>query len=499
LANDTLHRIYWTNPPDTSAPGAWWNTYARIAAGNSGLNAPYSLGFIAPGPSIALSASFTGGTTGIPETGRSYLFTYIDIYGAESAPCSPSPVVDGPPDATWFLSGLPAAAPGNTAGENYPPVAKMRIYRTLTGASTGAQFYMVADVNFGSTVYTDTVPDTTIVNNVILNSAAWVPPLGDLDGLTTLPGGMLVGFTGNTIHFCEPDYPHAWPVGYDQSRQFKIVGLGVWQQSLMVLTEGFPSTGSGTTPGSFIFSDVQVPEPCIARGSIITDLMGVYYASQNGLVMLNYYGMQNQTLSNMTRTTWLRDFHARDIVACRHRAQYLAINGTGSGFLIDYTEPRMGFMELNTFNHAVYIWNDEYTGDTYIMSDKKVYLWDGEDAEALTYRWISKEFYLPAPTSLGACQISLDPTVSTLVAPPTSDIDNGDANLVLPPGVNALFKLYAGPQQQHLVLTKHLTEPREIFRLPSGFKAFDWQFEIVARVPIFSVELASTMKELRTV
>jgi hypothetical protein len=48
-------------------------------------------------------------------------------------------------------------------------------------------------------------------------------------------------------------------------------------------------------------------------------------------------------------------------------------------------------------------------------------------------------------------------------------------------------------------MTTNLTGARDIFRLPSGFKVFDWQFEIVSRVPIFSVEVASTMKELARV
>ena len=36
-----------------------------------------------------------------------------------------------------------------------------------------------------------------------------------------------------------------------------------------------------------------------------------------------------------------------------------------------------------------------------------------------------------------------------------------------------------------------LQQTRCIFRFPSGRKAFNWQFEIIARVPIHSVELAS--------
>jgi hypothetical protein len=56
LANDTSHRYYWTNPPGQPEAGAWWNTYARIAAGGTaqgtGANAPYNLGFIAPDPML---------------------------------------------------------------------------------------------------------------------------------------------------------------------------------------------------------------------------------------------------------------------------------------------------------------------------------------------------------------------------------------------------------------------------------------------------------------
>jgi hypothetical protein len=665
LANDTLHRIYWTNPPNCTVPGAFWNTYARIAAGNAGLNAPWNIGFIAPDPAITLTVTPSGGSvpalnasaapmhdpgagyipgsiltvvggtllsgsapasfnivqtqaatitianagtgataagvqrtwgttgagslliidvnvptagggistitnvfshggytvnptditneplqglpgltgatvtltmgafettintggvytatpanpaattcsgpgagatldvqylqTGIPEVARSYLFTYIDIHGEESSPSNPSVTVDGASDGTWTISGLPTVPPGNPAGKSYPSVANMRLYRTITGTSSAAQFYQVADISFGSSVYTDTLPDTTVVNNNTLVSASFAPPPDGLDSLVGLQGGMLAGFTGNTIHFCEPDRPNAWPAGYDQSLQYQIQGFGVWQNSLVVLTEGFPSTGTGTAPSNFTFSQVQVPEPCISRGSIITDLMGVYYASQNGLVMLNYYGMQNQTLSSFTKNIWLTEYHAANIIACRHRAQYLAINATGTGFIIDYTEPRLGVVHLNTFLNVVAVWNDVYSGDTYMIADKKVYLWDSPVTSSLTYRWRSKQFYFPAPTNLGACQISSDPSIENVPTTVVAPLDNLDPTLVLPSDANAVFNLYSGPDGRNLIYSKKIHKTREIFRLPSGMKTFGWQYEIISRVPIHSVELASTMKEL---
>lgn len=667
LANDTGHRIYWTNPPGSPMAGAWWNTYDRLRAGGTGTNAPWNMGFIAPDPNSKLTVSVSGGsypgqvaygadvhtrgtgyvpgsiltvqggtlgsgqtaftvrifhtvtvsfgianpgsggingpaivigTTGSgtpvrlnvtisggqltainsvntygvyttnptnlsnepvtggnlvgaaitmvmgvwdldqptnstytvpppwpsdttssgPGTGckvivntapngnppledRVYVYTFIDAYGSESSPCGPSDVVSGPANGTWTISGFPTTPPATPAGKNYPPPVKMRIYRTLTAETAGAQFYFVADKDFGTATYVDTIPSTTVVNGNTLASTSWLPPVDGLDGLISMPGGMLVGFTAETVHFCEPNRPHAWPAGYDQSLIYPIVALAIWQQSLIVLTTGYPSTGTGNSPSQFIFAQIQTPEPCIARGSVVTDLAGVYYASPNGLVSLNYYGAQNQTLSNLTREIWQKRFQAAHIVACRHRAQYLAINGTGMGFVIDYTEERMGISALSPFLDVVSVWNDVYNGNAYMMADNTVYLWDSMNTPALPYRWRSREFYMQAPASLGACQISLDPVVEEKAPEPLTAIPytSEPRSIELPPGVNAIFRLYVGGEFRTLVHEQWLQQPRCIFRLPSGRKAFNWQFELVARVPIHSVELASTMRELKGV
>lgn len=498
LANDTNHRIYWTNPSD----GPYWNTYTNISAGT----APFNLGTIQPDPTTGPGVTAAGGTTdgSIPLIARSYVWTYVNQYGEESAPSGPSTTVTGASDGNWTITGLPATAPANPTGKNYPTITGVNLYRTSTGTQTGAQFYQVNKfvygVNSPPASYSDALPDVTAVNNLTLISTSWGNPPAGLDGLLSLPGGMLVGFTGDTVHFCEPDRPHTWPAAYDQSLSYQIVGFGLWQQSLVVLTAGFPSTGSGNSPANFLFSTVRVPEPCIARGSIVTDLMGVYYASQNGVVMLNYYGMQNQTLATVTKNIWLNEYKADAIVACRHRAQYLAINGTGTGFLIDYTEPRMGIVHINTFSAATAVWNDEFSGDAYVIANKLVYRWDSQNTGALNYRWRSKQFHAPAPITLGACQISLDPSVTD--PPPASNpfpMNNGDTTLVLPTGINAVFNLYTGEDAATLVMTRNLTQQLEIFRIPGGFKAFDWQCEVVSRVGIRSVDLASTMRELKGV
>lgn len=491
LANDTQDRVYWTNPGDRHP---WWTTYDRLASGQPA----YNLGTVRP--VLKPVAVATGGDTTVPQIERSYTYTYVSVYGEESAPAPPSNTASGAPDASWTVSNLPTSIPANPSGANYPPIATLRLYRTIVSATAGAQFYQVIDLPMPTPgVYVDNALDQAVANNGVLESIGWENPPDYLDGLTALPGGMLVGFTNNTVHFCEPNRPHTWPIGYDQSVHYDIIALAGWQQYLMVLTTGYPSTGSGNTPSNFILVQSQVPEPCVSRGSVVTDLTAVYYASQNGVIQLSGYGIQNQTMLLVDKNDWLNRFRAREIIACRHRSQYLAINNTDSAFLIDYSEPRLGFSDLSTFLGVVCVWNDEYTGETMLCANKKVYLWDDPTTAHLTYRWRSKQFYTPVPISLGAAQVTLDKAVYDPVptgGPPL--LDNGDTTVTLPAGVNAVFNLYAGPML-NLIMSRNLAEQQEIFRLPKGFKAFDWQCEIVSRVKVSQIQLATTLAELKGV
>jgi hypothetical protein len=98
---------------------------------------------------------------------------------------------------------------------------------------------------------------------------------------------------------------------------------------------------------------------------------------------------------------------------------------------------------------------------------------------------------VPKGVSLGAAHIVTVP--ENLSLPPLHD-----PALTLPEGVLAEFRLYAGDELP-LVMTRRLFKTNDVFRLVSGFMAFDWQIELVSRVRIKSVELASTMKELQGV
>lgn len=491
VANDSFNRIYWTNPGDLRMH---FNTHDRIAAGQPPMDAGI------PQPTSPCSiVSVTGGTTDpnqvLPED-RSYCYTFVNIYNEESSPSPASATVSGPPDATWTVTGWPTSAPGNPGGVNFPAVNRFNLYRTIVSQTSGAQFYLVAQFNFpcGAT-FADTIPGSTVAENEVLESTGWGNAPDYLDGLTAMPGGFLVGFMGKTVHFSEPNRPHTWPDIYDQSAHYPIVNIAVWQQYLVVLTQGYPLTGSGNMPSNIVLVQTQVPEPCIARGSVIVDTIGVFYASHNGLVQLTGYGIQNVTAMIVEKNEWLGYYQAEHLVSCRHRSQYMAVNGTNKGFLIDYAETRLGVQDLSTLNGVVCIWNDEHTGDTLVCAGGMIWEWDCPTTPPQTYRWKSKQFFTIAPISLGAAQVTLDHQVYG-ARPPPEPLDNGDTRNQLPAGINAMFKYYAGPGLQ-LIMTRNLTKQMEIFRLPSGFKAFDHQVEVVSCVPIASIQLATTLEELK--
>jgi hypothetical protein len=492
VANDTYDRIYWTNPGDLS-PHV--NTKDRISAG-----APaYDLGMAQPVNAVTITGT-TGGT-GPPAAlliDRVYTYTYVNSFNEESSPAPASNTFSGPSDAVWHITGLPTGPPASPPGRDYPPIVRLYLYRTITSATAGAQFYLVHsfDPFPASGTYDDNWSDAQVVLNEVLESTGWKNPPDYLDGLVSMPGGFLAGFTENTVHFSEPNRPHTWPDVYDQSAHYKIVNLAVWQQYLAVLTQGYPSAGSGNMPSNIMLVQTQVPEPCIARGSVVVDLSGVFYASQNGLVQFTGYGMQNITAPILEKNEWLLRYHAEKLVACRHRSQFMAVNETDRGFLVDYAETRLGFEDLSTMAGVVCVWNDEYTGDTLMCAAGRIYEWDAPAMMPQIYRWRSKQFFTPMPLSLGAVQVEADPSILDPAPEGLMPLDNGDPLMQLPAGVNAQFRYYAGPNLQ-LIMTRNLTQPMEIFRLPNGFKAFDHQAEITARVPVTSIQLGSTLNDLK--
>src|SRR5215471_9978570 len=180
VGQDDDGRYYWA---DGLQP--MMTTGTRIANGDPA----YKLGV--PAPVVAPGVTASGGSSS-SNTTVSYVYTYVSVYGEESAP-SPPTTITNKIDATYHLT-LTPPSPSQQDGRD---LTHMRIYRTVVSAQGVATFFYVAEVPVATTTYDDnhaTMTDALVVNNDELGTTTWSEPPADLQGLVTMPNGMVAGW-----------------------------------------------------------------------------------------------------------------------------------------------------------------------------------------------------------------------------------------------------------------------------------------------------------------
>lgn len=490
LVEDQYERWYFCSP----TTGPMFNTYARMVAGQ----APYKLGVQGPNTTIAADGSnadkptivsITGGAT--PMVTRAYVYTWVNEFGEESAPSLPVTGA-GNANAVWTIGNIKdPPAPG--AG--YPAYAKKRLYRTITGASGQTTYYRVNEINIGTLTYVDdgaVMTDAVLANALRLQSTTWAMPPANLKGWIAMPNGFLIGFSGSNIYMSEAYHFHAWPAEYKLASEYPIVGLGILGQTCVVCTEGFPATITGAKPATCSFTKATTGEPCLSRGSIVSSPQGIVYASQNGLIMVSPGGINSITQQLITRDEWIRDYAPQFVRAVRYQNGYLALRmppspEVRSGFLIDPSDLRVALTEFTDFENALNVNVDFWSGEVFIIESGKVLRWDPPSDDLMPVIWKSKEFQYPYQENFGAYAIYWDDARY-------SNVNYGLS--VMPASQKVRFKAFANRQ---LVYDQEVPKNGRPVRLPSGFKSDIWQFEIRARAPVYSLHIASTVKELRIV
>jgi hypothetical protein len=482
VINDSFYRYYFVSP--TQSPH--YNTLARIRSGD----APFVLGI--PTPDNAPTVVANGGTA--TTLIRSYLYTWLSAYGEESAP-SPAFNVSGHIDTPSWTVTLPAITGTETAGRN---ITQRRIYRTVTGTTGVASFFFVADVPVGNSSYTDTLaanPDSKVAAGSLLPGVVYYPPPSDLAGWVALPNGIIAGFTGNDICFCEPYLPHAWPPEYRVSVEYPIVGLGVIGNNLVACTKGFPAVAAGNHPSVMTFTKVQIDEPCLSKGSIVSAIDGVYYASASGLIKANPYQVVNVTKPICDRDKWNSFIDVANIRATRSSDNYFAFSAapsTGGGLMIDTSSQQTAFVTHDLGMSVDNVMPDVFSIKTLFISGGKVYEWDAAGATPpKPYVWKSKKYSLPMSDNFAAGIIAFEPPAGLNLIFNTPLVGTIGA-----PFTTAMYILLNVYADDRLVMTREIRD-QEVFRLPGGFKAVTWQFEVTSQVIIHGMVFATSIKELR--
>lgn len=422
-----------------------------------------------PAPLAAPSAvGSDSGATNPTKESYFYVYTYVNDLGWESAPSPVSNEVERDVLGSTLISGFSSVPAGNYN------IATIRIYKTQTGTNTN--FYFLREIAVGTASTTD---DNRSLGE-LLETTTWLPAPGvptggslntteaNLSHLTALWNGMMAGITGKSVRFCEPYAPYAWPAAYDIiPPDGTPVGLGVFGQSLVVLTTGRPLIVAGSSPESMDQQPVEMPQGCVSARSIASMGNGVAWASEDGLCWIGAGGARVLTQGIMLREDW-QALVPSSIIGRMYEGLYFGSYDDGNGrkgFFINPNDPQ-GIYFMNTGYSAMYF--DELKDQLYVLSNSNVQKWDA--GVAMTYRVVSKTFKQPYPINYAAAE-------------------------VIASAYPVTFRLYADGVLKH---TQTVTS-RDPFRLPSGFRAFDYQIELEGTNAIQGVAVATSMEELKQV
>ena len=426
-----------------------------------------------------------GGVTGLlPKTvernivTRFYVATFVTDWGEESQPSEPTELIEVDQNDT-----VNVARPAMSTGESFTArnIVKWRLYRTATGAQI-TTFQFVEEFDIGTTTYVDEKKQEALGESIV--SAAWREPqyrsdeqssvwpkpvVGSnphLRGLTGMPNGIMAGFLDNTVAFCEPYQPYAWPVEYEISTEHPIVGLGVFGQTLFVGTTANPYFISGADSASMSAQKMDSNQSCASADSIASVQGGVLFASPDGLCVADQGGVRVVSQGLYTRDDW-QTLNPYTMFALEHEGIYYLFynNGTKGCLSFDMLNQKLGRVDLQA--DAGYI--DRITDTMYLANESSI----TAVFRGTTHRtsvWKSIKFTLPDQQPMAWLRVLGDQSAGSPVT----------------------VKWYGDGQLRHTV-TINSIEP---VRLPPG-RYLEHELEITSSARVTQLFMSSTTQELK--
>jgi len=469
-----------------------------------------------PAPTAALTASVSGTGSGAVTT-RLYVYTWVTAYGEESEPCPISADVNWQAGQTVTLSGFQSTP----AGRN---ITKQRIYRSQSSSQSGTDLFLIEERAASTSSFTDThSPDDF---QEALPSKDYNPPPDDLQGLIAMPNGMMVGFSGKQLCFCEPYQPHAWPEKYRLTAAFEIVGIGAYGTTVVAGTKGYPYVASGNSPEAMIEEKIEVNLPCINGRGLVDLGYSVAYPSNDGLVVVSGGGATVATDGLFTRADWQK-LKPDTIVSGQFSGRYFTSysyteidNATiySGTIIIDLTGQQPFVVQAGFKADAFYY--DLPTGRLYYLVGSTVYEYDalGQTNEAMT--WRSRKVVSSQPVTFGAilvdsgvlytpeqAQAAKDELAAVqaynatiLAGTSTGGEIDGAAMDVFSVGGDGLMRLTSKKWIEVRVfadgeLIKTVTELDKVKRI-KGRHARVWEIEVNGTAEVEQVMMATSVQEL---
>lgn len=455
IADNQYGMLYWADGSEVKyAPNS------LIVSGSTYPGAGHKLGIPAPASGPTLSG--TAPTSAQSSVTLTAVYTYVSAYGEEGPPSPASGVVTASTASSITVSGMSTAPAGNYN------IATKRIYLSST-VGTGAQFQFWKEIPVATSSTSGSYDQSAL--GEVLPSTDWVAPPANLKGLRMMANGIAVGFVENTAYASEPNLPHAWPHQYPAD--YEIVGVGTFGQSAVFLTNAFPYVLSGVDPAAMSFDKLSLPQSCVSVDSIVETGNAVYYASPDGLVAVGAAGVEIVTKGLLTPEQW-RQYNPSSIKAAVNEQRYIGLytktNGDRGVLIFDFSGAGATFTtaDINSSTPITAMHQDARTDTLYLAQGTNIVRYDR--GSALTYTWRSKVFRTGFPMNFGFGQLIADSYPMTM-------------------------KVYADGQ---LKITKTVAS-KDLFRLPAGFRAMDWEIEIAGTAKVTQALITTSAAEARSV
>lgn len=428
IAGDTYERAYVTG---YTTPRFWAND--NVSSPFSADTDFYKLGI--PAPAAGLTVESGGSLT------RYYVYTFVNKYGDE-----------GPPSATAggttvgaspvTLAGLPDTPETVTLIKDRA-ITQVKVYRTaVTGAGTATFLhaltatwfntstgYEVGDfVIYSNAIYKcttqhaagawnaahftagDDVTDANLGTTTVTTTLYETPP-DSLSGIVYHPAGFLAGFYGNTVYMTAIGHCQTWhnQEPFDDT----VIGLGVFDETIVVVTEGNPYLLTGSAPDQMSRQKLANRYPGVAKKTIVSAENGVFYAAKAGLVFVSQNGADLITEGYFTSEDWA-DYHPANMHGAFYEGKYFGWYESGADkgcVIIDFVNKNSCVLDF--YADASLVAQDGYyyiiiDDETTTTGTKARYKWEGDDYNYLHYTWKSKKILLKEGTAFTAGRVFLD-------------------------------------------------------------------------------------------
>lgn len=337
---------------------------------------------------------------------RAYVYTLVNDWDEESD-ASPPSLISVTFSQQVFVHMTPVNDP------TYKFQNRARIYRTATTdqGQTNYQFAGEIALAGGSqqTIFRDTVTGDKLQE--VIPSIGWSVPPKNLQCITAMPNGIMAAFTGNSLYFCDPYHPFAWPEDYIITLPYDIIGMVAHGNGLLVTTKGYPYMVYGVHPEGMSTQKLPILQAGLSARGIVDMGTAVAYVCRDGIcVVQGGIGSMSYSSQLFTRKDWRDkyDSHGYSLSQMKlavYDGAIIAIFPAQNGFIIKLDEEAGFYCESSTQADACYLLPQ--TDLYYLGIGNAIYAY-GEGGTPLVMTWQSKDVVLPRPSNFGVIQVVMD-------------------------------------------------------------------------------------------